>query len=431
LSDHLSQNQIEGYGRRALTPAELLAVSDHLSLCDLCRRQTERALHGDAAIFSLKSALWSDAAEQPAHLREEQIVDFVDGRLAKEDARIVTDHIHSCEPCQGMVEDLQQFREAVTPGLDRNFQPAAARIVEQPTRSGFREWLGGLWPQSIPLTFASGLALLLLALAGWMIVQRIRSGEKPSDITQTSPTPTVVPSPQSPVAPEEFLARLKDGDIEYRLDRAGRLSGAESLPPKAQQWIQSALSGHRLEKSPLLAGIAGAPDSALRAGPGETDALAGFALLRPIGKVLLSDRPIFQWSRLAGASNYIVEIYDEQFNLVRASPAIAATSWTVSEPLKRGMNFSWQVKLQKEGQEYVFPRPPAPQAKFRVLDRAKADEILQAQRSYPSSHLPLGLLYADAGLLDDAEREFRALQKANPGSPIARRLLSQAQAMRR
>lgn len=435
MSDHLSQNQIEGYGRRVLPPAELLAVSDHLALCDLCRRNTERALHGDAAFFSLKSALWGDAAELPAHLREEQMADFVDGRLAAEDALIVTDHIHACESCEGMVEDLRQFREAVAPGLDRNFQPAAAKIVEQSSRTGFREWLSGLWPNSMPLAFASGFALLLLALAGWLIVQRLRSGEKPAQMTRVTPTPAVVsspeaPSPQTPVAPEEFLASLKDGDIEYRLDRAGRLSGAESLSPKAQQLIQSALSGHRLEKSPSLAGIAGSPDSVLRAGPDETDALAGFALLRPIGKVTLSDRPNFQWSPLAGASNYIVEIYDEQFNLVLASPALTATSWIPSEALKRGTNYSWQVKLQKEGQEYVFPRPPAPQAKFRVLDRTKADEILQTQRNHPSAHLPLGLLYADAGLLDEAEREFRALLKANPDSSIARRLLSQAQAMK-
>jgi hypothetical protein len=89
------------------------------------------------------------------------------------------------------------------------------------------------------------------------------------------------------------------------------------------------------------------------------------------------------------------------------------------------------VKAIKDGQELITPRPPAPQAKFRILDRAKANEIMQARRAYASSHLTLALLYTDAGLLDEAERELRALQKANPNSEIARRLLSNVQAMRR
>jgi len=41
------------------------------------------------------------------------------------------------------------------------------------------------------------------------------------------------------------------------------------------------------------------------------------------------------------------------------------------------------------------------------------------------------LLYARAGLLDEAEQELRALQKANPNVTIVRRLLANVQALRR
>jgi hypothetical protein len=37
--------------------------------------------------------------------------------------------------------------------------------------------------------------------------------------------------------------------------------------------------------------------------------------------------------------------------------------------------------------------------------------------------LTLGILYAQSGLLDDAEREFQALLRANPQSPLVRKLL--------
>jgi hypothetical protein len=40
------------------------------------------------------------------------------------------------------------------------------------------------------------------------------------------------------------------------------------------------------------------------------------------------------------------------------------------------------------------------------------------------SHLARGVIYAEAGLLDQARAEFAALVKDNPRSQLARRLLS-------
>ena len=156
-----------------------------------------------------------------------------------------------------------------------------------------------------------------------------------------------------------------------------------------------------------------------------------FSVLDPVGNVLLADRPTFRWSALDGATGYVVEVYDDAFNLVAASPQLTARSWAAPQTLPRGKVYSWQVRAVKDGQEIKSPRPPAPQARFRVLDRAKADEIARAKRAYPSSHLTLGLLYAQAGLLKEAEQELRLLQRANPDSELARSLLRQIRALRR
>jgi hypothetical protein len=43
----------------------------------------------------------------------------------------------------------------------------------------------------------------------------------------------------------------------------------------------------------------------------------------------------------------------------------------------------------------------------------------------------MGLLYADAGLLKEAEQELRLVQKANPDSDLARNLLRQVQGLGR
>jgi len=106
---------------------------------------------------------------------------------------------------------------------------------------------------------------------------------------------------------------------------------------------------------------------------------------------------------------------------------VEGTAWTVTPPLARGQSYSWQVKAIKDGQQFQAPKPPAPQARFRVLGGQQADEIVRARRSYGSSHLVLGLMYARAGLLDEAARELRALQSANPNSDVARRLLASIQ----
>jgi hypothetical protein len=155
-----------------------------------------------------------------------------------------------------------------------------------------------------------------------------------------------------------------------------------------------------------------------------------FAVIEPAGKVLLGDQPTFRWSKLDGATGYVVEVYDARFNPAATSPALTTASWT-APPLARGQVYSWQVKAIKDGQEFIAPRPPAPQAKFRILDQATADEIAHARRDYASSHLLLGLLYARTGLLAEAEQEFRALQKANPDSEIARKLLASMSGARR
>ena len=152
-------------------------------------------------------------------------------------------------------------------------------------------------------------------------------------------------------------------------------------------------------------------------------------MLEPVGNVLLTDRPAFRWSAMEGATGYVVEVYDDQFKLVASSPQLTIAHGPHRNHLARGNVYSWQVKAIKDGQEITSPRPPAPQAKFRILDQAKANELARAKRAYASSHLTLGLLYAEAGLLKEAEQEFRLLHRANPNSDLARTLLRQVQSL--
>jgi hypothetical protein len=89
------------------------------------------------------------------------------------------------------------------------------------------------------------------------------------------------------------------------------------------------------------------------------------------------------------------------------------------------------VEAHTSGEPVTAPAPSDPEARLMVLDPALAAELARLERQQPRSHLLLGVAYSKAGLLEDAEREFRALEAANPGSPVAKQLLQRVHAMRK
>jgi hypothetical protein len=146
--------------------------------------------------------------------------------------------------------------------------------------------------------------------------------------------------------------------------------------------------------------------------------------------VIQSDRPEFSWQSLAGAQSYTVTITDPQLNEVAVSEPLTATRWRIPRPLARGAIYSWQVTARKDGENIISPLMPAPEAKFKVLDEARYQELMRARQAYNGSHLTLGILYTRYGLLDEAEQEFRALVRENPQSDPARRLLRSVELMK-
>jgi hypothetical protein len=222
-----------------------------------------------------------------------------------------------------------------------------------------------------------------------------------------------------------LLARLNDGGEEITLDAEGELTGLDALPPAYQQMVKDALTSQRLTAPASLAGLNRRASSLM----GSDEQGNQFSLSAPVGKVILTARPAFRWTPLDGAVGYVVEIYDEQFALALKSEELQDNRWTPPQPLARGRLYAWQVKAHKDGQEFQAPRPPAPQARFRVLDQAQARELARARRAYGSAHLTLALLYVRAGLLDEAAQELRALQKANPEAAVVGKLLASLQAL--
>lgn len=415
MAQHLTQKQIEDYCRRQLAASELPAVADHLAACDTCQQQIAVAGNGEAAFFDLRSQVFDDTAEAE-HLTMAQLGAYVDRNLGGEELQAVEDHLSHCEQCVFAVEDLGEFSNEIIP--TREYRPA-----EKWWQRTLKSFTAPFRIAPVPAFGGAALAIVLLAVIAWLAWPTTQQPEPQIAISPPPSSPPAIETSPTQPEPAPVVAQLNDGGNTLTLDQQGQLSGAGNLPSNYQNLLKKTLASGRIEKSAQLQGLTRPPSSLMG-----SDDKTNFSVLEPLGNVLLTNAPTFRWSKLEGATGYVVEVYDENFTPVISSPQLTDLSWTTL--LQRGKVYSWQVKAIKDGEEVLSPRPPAPQAKFRVLDLARVNELARARRVYPRAHLTLGLLYADAGLLREAEQEFRLLQRANPNSDLARNLLRQVQSLR-
>lgn len=242
--------------------------------------------------------------------------------------------------------------------------------------------------------------------------------------------------PRAPGPPPAALVALNDGGRRITLDRQGNLAGLEGLPGDLKRGVRAALARQRAPTPAALAALAGKAATLLG---GPTDDVP-FALRGPVGTFVAGDRPTFRWHSLPGATGYTVYVVEEASDREIASDLLppgeggGERTWALPEslpPLRRGSVYRWYVIATRAGGEAVqSPGRAASLARFRVLEAGQASALERAREAAGGSHLALGVLYASAGLLDEAEREFRLLHAANPTSPVAQRLLASVRTIR-
>ncbi|HWS90106.1 MAG TPA: hypothetical protein VN282_24265 [Pyrinomonadaceae bacterium] len=226
-------------------------------------------------------------------------------------------------------------------------------------------------------------------------------------------------------SPNIILA-LRDGDRLVTLDARGRYTGLEGLPHSWRRKVGETLLAQRVERPPVLDALGDGAGGEMR---GHAEGVP-FEIIGPTRAVIESDRPLFRWGALRGATSYAVAVFDRRLNMVARSGPLAATEWTPPSQLPRGEVYLWQVTAVLDGKEVVSPGASAPEAKFAVVGQAESEALRHARLSLPGRHLTLGVLYARAGLLEQAESEFRALVESNPKSPAALKLLRSVREMR-
>ena len=401
-----------------MSSAELITADDHLASCDACYRRIRDSDNPADMFVSLPTDAPTAVASASDHLSYDRLASYIDGDQDDVEREICDVHLQVCKQCSDELRDLDSFKAAMSDSVSAN---------RRASHFPFYEALGSFWRRptqwsSLQLAGVAAIAALVMGVSSgiWMIYR-----SRPPEIARTDQPPL---TSQSPIPegggferalPSVENLTLDDGGGQVKLDREGKLGGLSDLSPSNQQAVRRAFTTGYLNLPAELKQLS--PKAGVLMG-GKAEGVT-FGLLRPVGTVVRAARPTFHWQSLDGASGYIVNIYDSSFNRVATSKQLSATQWMITSSLRRGAVYMWQVTAIKNGVEIKSPVQPAPEAKFKTLERSKANELERVMRAHPNSHLILGTLYAQDGLLDDAEREFRALVADNPKSLVAQALL--------
>ncbi|HEX6101311.1 MAG TPA: zf-HC2 domain-containing protein [Thermoanaerobaculia bacterium] len=293
------------------------------------------------------------------HLTYETMARFVDGSAPAAERAQVETHIALCASCADEVEDLARFHDQ---------RPRAA--------SSTRWW----WLAA---------AAMLVAIAVALVIATRRTPVTPPAVPPVATKTVPPPAPPTP-APEPVRAE----------DRV-----APELRP-----VLAALRARQLPAAAILAQLPRVTGEQ-RSGSDPSHAVHA---LTPAGVVLDEPRPHFRWT---ASEPMRVEVFDDSFRLVAASAEAVSGQWRPEQPLARDRFYTWQ--LTRDGTpRAVFPAPPAPPARFRVISAA-ASRALQA-----ASGLDRALLLAREGMMGEATAELERLAESHPDEPLYRELVA-------
>lgn len=357
---------------------EVLAISDHLSGCPACRAALAKAA-GTAERRVPGAGLPGISPEEPPDY--EEMAALLDGTLSEAQSAEVRARLAASPEAAAEFADLQRFREesAVLPSGRHGPAKRETVAAEAPTVGGkilrFPRQRGRM-------VAALAAAAAVLLSAGWWVA-----------------------APKSPPVQPPLWANA---------DLAG-------LPDDLRRSVEQAAKTGVIEPPPRLSELRPDPGTLAGSAPAES----GFRQIDPVGTAIREERPALRWTARDGATSYVVYVVDAagQLPMVREEVPGDRTAWTPAAPLARGTVYEWQVEARR-GAEIIdrAPRPPAPEARFQVLDATQTAELARLEERYRTNPLVLGTAYARAGLEEAASEEFERLARAYPRSAIAQRL---------
>ena len=356
----------------------------------------------------------------PDCLPPERLIALGDHSLPEADAAAALAHVALCARCRreyAETAELLQLSREITAKTTQTAPPAAPSRVR--AARFFPAWRPLFAPGlGFGLGAAAGLALFI-ALTVPARTQRDRLAvelkNRDAQAAQTA---------QERNALDQKLAALQ----RERGDAAGLAAQAARLKAEnRRQNLQIAqLSGAEtvLEHIalPQAAWKLAAASSETRGSDSAETPAPEIKALRPVDTAVLETRPVLEFRPSAGASAYRVVLEMADSNAACPAPvALSATRWQPQTALQPGQVYQWAVTAQRGGK-----RVRSALAKFYVLSAADRREVAMARQTYAKNPLALGAALARLGLREEAAAQFRAVLKANPAQPVAKRWLKEA-----
>jgi len=465
MPEHLPSQMIELFVARKLAPADLLTAAQHLAACETCRAQSNQLRQTSAAIEYLHTNFQEEFIEQ-GHLSDEQLAAFVDASVNQVERQTISLHLTACATCAKEAQELELLKNNLA--TYPNLASEAALAARQTLTVAHDLQLAAKLPETIwqnlinffqrkPLQIAFATAVILLAtgIVGYFVLRSTNqpqearstdSGIKPPASLSNSPDSAAIPpnGQANKNAPPQQVqdntsntnAQIASGNPPAGTTNAnkrveipvniGENAYPATLPEGYETVIKQALANQTIIRPAVLAELVGKTSNLMsKKGEGES-----FALINPVGTVIENDHPTFRWQGLSEATSYTVFILDLNFSVVAKSESLSTTTWTMPQGLKRGAIYVWQVTAKKDGKEITAPAAPMPEARFKILEQAKANEMQRLAKERLDSHLILGTIYAHNGLLDEAEREFQMAIDKKQDTDKAKKLLQSVKALR-
>jgi len=331
--------------------------------------QCRDQLAASVAPTTAVSLLSSVRDARSEHLTYEQMDAWVEDELDQTERELVVAHVGLCASC---AHQLRAYEQAA-PAMSAPVAPVVnvARPTIEPAKLAKVGWGERLRSVLLsPQTAIVVAALVAIAIIAPYLALRPGSSGEQTSITTGDPLD---------LSPLETLPEvLRNGA------RALTTSETPELPPV-------------LETLPQPQG----PD-----------------LQYPRLESVEGTQPILRW--MAFGSSYNVAVLDAQGMTVAHMDGLTATEWQVPVALMPGAVYTWQVSAEGRTES----------ASFRILDEGQAGLIMAVRASHAGSHLALGAVAYQFGMLRDAEREFDALAREYPTSAKADRLLRTVRTLR-
>ena len=410
METHLSTEEIKSYLGRRLARDDFDRVGEHVHSCQTCYRDFLAELEGR---FPIEIDLDELAGLQGWHLEGQELAAYVEGRMDELNFECASLHLEECSSCMEKTSAVFEDR------LENPRMGTSARRKEPWTWSRYLPRVQSISSPRLQLA-AAAVLLLGLALIIWAVVQP--RSEKPQLAGVPPPeTSSPDPSPHQPTAPIQSGLGV-GSDIDHKIDGAvPRQTAANSQGHgggREEDEIERALIAKNLAMPPAIEMLDRTPAMAIR---GNRASIQSFTIVRPFTTLINDNRPTFSWTTLNGATSYTVSVYDADLHLVRTSEPLIETQWLMPDRLEAGMVYTWMVTARKDGHEIIAPASPA-RAEFKILGKPELRKLNRTVRR-TASHAARGVLYAEAGLLDLAEKEFQTHLHIRPADERVKGLL--------